>query len=398
MSSKTKGMDYDPTQPETFDSVYEEFARLRRSCPVAHSDAYDGFWVLAKYKDVKSVLSQPRKFTTKYKNVVPVMSLTSRRPPLHLDPPEHTPYRRALDRVLGADRIAALQPFIRSCAERLMANLVSMGAGDLVRDYTRRLPVEIFGEWFGLEPDQTDVLQATSQAYVDAWEAADLSGVQAAGLTLTRMAEDVVADRSKNPRNISTDPVSSLLSMTYEGERFPHEKVVGCVRQVLVVGLVAPPIFLGSVGVHLSRHPELQQELRSDTAKIPAAVEEFLRLYTPYRGFARTAREPVEIGGRSITPEEPIAMLYASANRDEDIFANPDEFRLNRPNISKHLAFGLGPHSCAGVRLARAELIVGLEELLKQTSHFEVTGDVVMSGMPEVGPVAVPIRLTRAVH
>ncbi len=386
-----KEQDYDPTKVETFDSVYEDFAHLRSKCPVAHSNEFDGFWALAKYEDVKSVLDQPIAFTTMYKNVVPVMSLTSRRPPLHLDPPEHTPYRRALDRVLSKGRVSDMEPFIRESASRLMMVLVKKGEGDLVSEYSRRLPVEVFGRWFSLNVDQIDVLQATSQAYVDAWEAADLKGVQAAGMNLTRMAEDLVAQRKKAPLDIEKDPVSSLLETTHEGKPFPLDKIVACVRQILVVGLVAPPIVIGSVAVHLSRDTNLQQKLRTEPELIPAAVEEFLRLYTPYRGFARTSRETVSIGGKEITPDEPIALLYASANRDEDVFESPDEFQLHRPNIAKHLAFGRGPHNCAGRLLAMSELTIAVEELLKMTQGFDVCGKIKMSGMPEVGPISVPM-------
>ena len=146
--------------------------------------------------------------------------------------------------------------------------------------------------------------------------------------------------------------------------------------------------------MHLSRDPQLQQQLRGDLSLIPDAVEEFLRLYTPYRGFARSARHEVELHGRRIRPGEPIALVYASANRDETVFPEPDEFRLRRPNIRQHLAFGRGPHMCAGIALARQQLRIALEELLRQTSHFEVCGELKMSGMPEVGPISVPLRLT----
>jgi cytochrome P450 len=138
----------------------------------------------------------------------------------------------------------------------------------------------------------------------------------------------------------------------------------------------------------------LQRELRADPTLIADAVEEFLRLYTPYRGFARTAREPVTIGGRDIPADEPIALLYASANRDEKIFPEPDRFILRRPNISQHIAFGRGPHVCAGIALARQLMRVALEALLKNTDHFELCGEVRMSGMPEVGPLYVPLRLS----
>jgi cytochrome P450 len=178
------------------------------------------------------------------------------------------------------------------------------------------------------------------------------------------------------------------------GNPFPTDLLAGCVRQVLVVGLVAPPILLGSIAVHLARNPDLQQSLRDDLSLVPDAIEEFLRLYTPYRGFARTARHEVQIHGRTIRADEPIALVYASANRDESVFPQPDEFILRRPNIAQHLAFGRGPHMCAGTALARQQLRIALEQVLRKSSRFELCGEVRMSGMPEVGPICVPLRFT----
>jgi cytochrome P450 len=243
------------------------------------------------------------------------------------------------------------------------------------------------------------VLWTTARAYVKAWESFDKNSVAVAAGQLAAMAAEVIDERRREPRDPEVDPTSSLLAARdNDGQPFPEALLAGCVRQVLVVGLVAPPILLGSIAVHLSRDTDLQQQLRSDPSLIPDAIEEFLRLYTPYRGFARSARREVELHGRRIQPGEPIALVYASANRDESVFPDADQFRLHRPNIRQHLAFGRGPHMCAGIALARQELRIALEELLAQTRHFEVCGELKMSGMPEVGPISVPLRMMPAAH
>src|SRR5690606_37155966 len=102
--------DFDTLAPETFDSAHEDYARLRRECPVAHSDAWGGFWALMRYEDVKNAASDPRTFITSKQNVLPKVAFTGRRPPLHFDPPEHTPYRRALNPLLTEERVAGLEP------------------------------------------------------------------------------------------------------------------------------------------------------------------------------------------------------------------------------------------------------------------------------------------------
>jgi cytochrome P450 len=183
-----------------------------------------------------------------------------------------------------------------------------------------------------------------------------------------------------------------LLAARRDGQPLPDELIVGTVRQVLVVGMIAPMVLVGSIAVHLSRDLALQDQLRRQPALIPAAVEEFLRLYTPYRGFARTAVCDVEFGGRTIPTGEPIALVYASANRDDSVFPEGSTFRLHRPNLGDHLAFGRGPHNCPGAALGRLELRVSLEELLARTKRFELDGQIVPTRFPEIGALSVPLR------
>ena len=123
------------------------------------------------------------------------------------------------------------------------------------------------------------------------------------------------------------------------------------------------------------------------------AVEEFLRLYTPYRGFARTAVQDVEMSGTTIPAGDAIALLYCSANRDESVFPDADRFVLDRPNIDDHLAFGRGPHNCPGIHFGRMELRVAMQEILAATpGGFELDGDITTTRWPEIGALGVPLR------
>ncbi|MDH7975208.1 cytochrome P450 [Sphingomonas sp. AR_OL41] len=386
--------DYDPLAAETFDTPHAVFADLRRHCPVAHSDAFGGFWMLTRHADIMRVLDDPIEFTTRIRNVVPGASASGRRPPLHLDPPEHTPYRRAIDRALGPNRVEAIVPVIEKHARALLRAFVARGGGDIVEHYSSPLPALVFADWFALDAAQTDLLWRTAQAFVKAWEDFDVETVSKTSEILYDLARDLIAARRLAPLDPERDPVSSLLlAVDAAGAPLPDEMLVGCVRQILVVGLVAPPVFVGSVAVYLARDKALQAQLRADLTLIPAATEEFLRLYTPYRGFARTTLHGATFGGRDIPPGEPIALAYASANRDEAVFDDPDSFRLDRPNVREHLAFGRGPHRCAGMAMARVELQIAIRELLAATSAIDLDGEVRMSGMPEVGPVYVPLRV-----
>lgn len=384
--------DFDPEVAEDFDSPHIEYARLRRECPVAHTKGLGGFWALTRYEDVKRVASDSSTFITSVQNVIPKVAFTGRRPPLHLDPPEHTPYRKALNPLLSLDRSEGFADKARALTRSLLEPMVAKGGGDICVELSSYLPVYIFGEWMRMPEEWLDTLHDAGRAFILAVHSNTPERMTETSLRLYDMARALIAIRREHPQDPEIDPTSALLAARHDGKPLPDELLVGTVRQVLVVGMVAPMVMIGNICVHLSRDQELQQRLRADLSLVPAAIEEFLRLYTPYRGFARTAVRDVEIGGRIIPEGEAIALLYASANRDEDVFPQGNEFILDRPNIEQHLAFGRGPHNCPGVHLGRMQLRVALEEILTATSRFELNGPVSVSRWPEVGALSVPLR------
>jgi cytochrome P450 len=387
--------DFDPNSPETFASAHALYADMRQKCPVAHSSAWNGFWALLRYEDVVAVLKDVETFTTTVQNVVPKVAFTGRRPPLHLDPPEHTPYRRAINPFFSDEKMTKIEPAVRRITISLLEPLLKAGGGDICAEYSHKLPGHVFAEFFNLPTDLSMAIKEVTALYDQALQSFDNEEVKQTSLQLYEIARRIIAMRKAQPMDPADDPTSALLDAKYNGEPLPEDMVLGTIRQFIVVGMIAPSVFIGSMTVHLAEHPELQQQLRSDPALVPAAVEEYLRLLTPYRGFARTARHDVEIGGRRIKKDEPIALVYASANRDESIFPNGDQFILNRANIKQHVAFGLGPHQCAGIPLARLMLRVTLEEFLSRTRSIVLDGEVKMTRWPEWGTLAVPIRVVR---
>jgi cytochrome P450 len=396
VSASGRTEDYDALADQSNEAVYDLYAKLRATCPVAWSDAWNGFWSLMTHEDVARAASDHRTFINSTQNVVPKVAFTGRRPPLHLDPPAHTPFRAALNPLLSERRIAVLEPTIRRLCAELLAPLIDQGECDICEDFSSRLPVNVFAEWMRIPADMVAPLRQTGRAFNVAVQSNIDGVVKETSLALYGMARELIALRKKDPMDPQVDPTSALLAARHEGEALPDDLIVGCVRQVLVVGIIAPTVLIGSIAVHLSRERPLQQRLRENPQLIPAALEEFLRLYTPYRGFARTANRDVEIRGCPIAKGEPIALNYASANRDAAVFDEPDQFILHRPNIGQSLAFGRGPHHCPGAALARLELTVALEELLVRTSWFEVNGPITPTRMPELGVLSVPIRFTPA--
>jgi cytochrome P450 len=385
--------DFDPLAPEDFDSPYEVYERLRRECPVAHSTAWGGFWAYMKHADVVRAASDSELYITSKQNVVPKVAFTGRRPPLHLDPPDHTPYRRALSPLLSPQRVARFEPLIRDICAELLSGMAARGGGDICEEFSARMPIRVFNAWMNLPPAQSHALAEVGRRYNIAVQSNDQEATREASLRLYDMARALVAERKANPLDPASDAASALLAARANGEPLPEEMIVGTIRQVLVVGIIAPTVVIGSIAVHLSRHPELQSELRARPELSDAATDEFLRLYTPYRGFARTAVSEVTCQGRTIPAGQPIALVYASANRDESVFEDSGTFRLDRPNMKESVAFGRGPHMCLGSALARLEMRVALEELLRHTPRgFRLAGPIVPTRFPEIGALRVPLH------
>lgn len=388
--------DFDPLVAETFDSPNAVYADLRARCPVAHSDAWGGFWALMKHADVAAAAADWQTYITSQQNVVPKVAFTGRRPPLHLDPPEHTPYRRALAPLLTERAVARLEPVVRGICRDLLAQMTAKGGGDIVADFSAHMPIATFAHWMNLSAAAVAELTRVGRLYNIAVQSNDMDATKENSLLLYDMARGIVADRRADPLPADQDATSALLAARVDGEPLPDEMIVGTIRQVLVVGIIAPSVMIGSIAVHLGRDRSLQDALRADPSLVAPAIEEFLRLYTPYRGFARTAVRDVTIRDRTIPAGEPIALVYASANRDEEVFADAETFSLDRPNMRDSVAFGRGPHMCVGAPLARLELRVALEELLAAAPGFTLAGEPVQTRFPEIGALSVPVTFEEA--
>ena len=279
--SRPPADDFDARADETFDSPHEMYRELRSRCPVAHSGEYGGFWALTRFDDVEAAAKDSELFISSVRAVVPSDPRGIRRPPLNFDAPAHSPFRRALDRTLHHSRLARIEPRLREHAARELTPFIEAGTSDICQTFGTIYPAFTAAEWLNLDEADVYRLADVASTWVDAWRKQDGELVTIKSEEMYDMARALVADRKLNPRDVEADPASSLLSELYEGEPLSEELVVGALRQSLVVGMVAPPILLGGICIHLARDPELQQRLRENPELIPAAIEEFVRLYTP---------------------------------------------------------------------------------------------------------------------
>jgi cytochrome P450 len=378
--------DFDPLDPAFVEDPHPTWARLRRERPVARGARWD-FWALTRYDDVKAVSAKYGTFTSEHGIVVPSNPVSGRRAPLHFDPPEHPRYRRPLNRALSEDRTRELEPTIRALVVELLEPILERGHGDVVAELTSPLTALVFAELVALPRAQALELNAHSEAFERAQQELDPETAERENQHLYEACRRLVRERRAAPLDPADDIVSALLELDRD-----DEFVAGSVRQLVIAAHVAPTAAIASAVRHVADDVELQERLRREPELIPVVNEELLRLYTPNQGFARTAREDAEIRGCPIRAGEQVALVLTSANRDEDVFEQPGELRLDRD--TPHLAFGHGPHKCPGAHVARAELSLVLEELLARTSRFTVARDVPMVPWPLYGPAALPIACT----
>lgn len=346
--------DWDPTSPEALADPPSVHARLRAEAPVAWSDRWGGFFTLTRYADVVAASRDPEAFTATKMTVIPSSPRKGLpRLPLQKDPPESERYRRGLNPFFKENRIRAFEPPLRALADDLFARLrETPAAADFAAGFAEPFTQGALGLLIGLDAGEAAEVGRLSHAYVAAVKGEDLATAGTLSLAVDGFAARLVAERMANPRNPETNIASGLLAHPAEGAPFTAEEIAGMVRLMLIGGHVVPRNFLCSVAWHLATHPEHRARLCAEPRLQKPMIEEFLRVYSANQALVRVAPRDVEIGRRRIPAGCPVALNFLSANRDADVFDRPEDFVPDRaPN--RHIAFGLGPHMCLGLALAK---------------------------------------------
>lgn len=391
-----RGDDWDPIAPETLADPHRAYADLRRRCPVAWSERWDGFWTLTRYEDVIRVAGDSRTFISSVQNLVPKSPRTGlSRKPLSSDPPEHTVFRRVLNEHFAEHRVARLEPAFRAIVDRYLESFLERGGGEAMGAVVRHLPVRAVCLWLDVSEDEAEWIQERSSRYVAALGEDDRPLADTLSAELDSYARALVARRRAERRPPGADAVSGLLQAEIGGRPIPDDWVAGTVRMVLVAADRSTAGGIGFALEWLAREGELQERLRHRPGLIPEALEELLRLGSPSQVLVRTATHDTRIGERQVGKGEAVAMLFSAANRDPQVFEDPDDFRLDR-RFKRHLAFGHGIHKCAGAPLARLELRVVLEQFLSRTQSFRLAGDVPHTRWPEYGPRSLSLQVEPA--
>ena len=290
---------------------------------------------------------------------------------LTMDPPDHTRVRRLVAGAFTPRAIAGLEPWIREVTVRLLADADARAGFDLIDGLAFPLPIAVICHLLGVPTEDQAQFRAGGHDVAATLDPQTTAAAQtrAAELALTGYLQDLVRKRRANPDD---SILSALIAAEDEGDRLSSGEVVSTALLLLVAGFETTVNLIGNGTVALMGSPDSWDRLRQDPALVPAAIEEMLRYDSPVQLTSRIAAEDVEVGGTVIAAGRAVITLIGGANRDPEVFEQPDEFRIDRPESARHLSFSLGLHHCLGASLARLEGRIAIEELTRRYPALEL--------------------------
>jgi len=380
---------------------HDAFARLRAEAPVYFHPEADGpgFWVLSRYADVTAASLDSKTFSS-WKGGTMIRDLQgedldqTRLMMLNMDAPRHTKYRRLVSLGFTPRMVTRLTPHVRAMASRIIDNVAARGECDFVTEIAAELPLQAIAEMIGVPLEDRHLVFEWSNRLVG-FDDPEFSGsVEAGKLAAMEMylyANQLAVARKENPRD---DLVSVLMAGEVEGEKLSEAEFDAFFLLLAVAGNETTRNLISGGMLALMQHPDERRRLLANPALLPTAVEEMLRWVSPVMHFRRTAMRDTELRGQKIREGDKVTLWYVSANRDEEIFPHPQRFDVGRtPN--DHLAFGLGHHFCLGANLARLEIQIIFEEILRRLPDIEPAGSVARLRSNFLNSIkSMPVRFT----
>jgi hypothetical protein len=393
--------DYDPFHGEVIENPYPWYDALVRECPVHHHmlppseiEKIEGnplvarptkdFYTLTRYADVAGAAQDNERFPsgqgpgperTEMPGGVGVL--------VYADEPAHRAQRRIVNKSLTPRVVATLEPRIEAVANQLIDGFVADGRVDLMPAFCQALPVQIFYDILGVPVER----HADFKRWVDDTIAAfggNPDSYEKSMVAFTELIAHFMAEIAVRREKIAAgtedrdDLITALISNDCDGWRFDDLQIVLAIHTFLVGGQDTTSSGLANAVHLLCTHPEERAKLDRSPSLLPLAIEEVLRYESPIQGMFRTSGCPVTVADTEIPEDAKVRLMFAAANRDPAAFDRPDEFRIDRDEreLRKHLGFGHGIHSCVGAALARAELRIGLECLLRRLPGLDIDGAV----------------------
>jgi cytochrome P450 len=371
---------------------YPYYEHLRSQCPVLPT-AHHGVVAVSGYEEASEIYLNPDGFSScnsvigpfatfpvplQGDDIGPIIERYRDQLPMFehmvtMDAPAHTRERSLIMRLLTPKRLKENEAFMWRLADRQIDEFVADGRCEFIRAYTQPFAMLVVADVLGVpEADHQRFREGFGLAGSPGQIGAEGKGMSSNALNwLDAWFSEYIEDRRRTPRN---DVLTDLALATYPDGSTPEVTNVVRTATFLFAAGQETTARLLAVGLkYLCEYPELQDELRAHSDRIPGFIEEALRIESPVKADFRLARRPATVNGVDIAPGTPVMLLNGAANRDPRLFEDPDEFRIDRPNAKVHIAFGRGPHACPGGPLARVEGRVSIERILHRMRDIRLS-------------------------
>jgi cytochrome P450 len=405
VTSDRTTVDFDHHSKDYWENRHALWAEARK-CPVAHNPQHGGFWAISGYDEVATVSRDNATFSSKYEEKSPdgieylgimgVPRLAGVPPALiaESEGPRHVALRRIINPFMLPPAVAEYRPFMEQCAAWFLDQKIADGQMDVVNDFSNPIPAVLTLKMVGLPPETWGYYAQVFHATV-AYPPGTAEFIRAQGL-MGEMVDGllkVAAKRRQDPRH---DLISELVALEVEGRHLSDPELIGVLWNLIGGGLDTTTSLTSLSLYHLDAQPELRQQLLDNPELLVPATEEFLRFTSVNETLTRTCITDTELAGQQLNRGDWVMMSWLAANFDEKVFPNPDQVILDRaPN--PHLAFGVGPHRCIGMHLARVLFMVMMGEILERIPDYRVDRDATRfyRNNPELAGIAtMPITFT----
>ena len=375
--------DVDLLDPDVFRTGqhHEMFRLLRAEDPVHWSEepGGSGFWSITRHADLIEVNREPQRFSSAEQGIsiqdLGEEGVMVREMMLYMDPPRHTRYRRLVNKGFTPRMIGLLETGLRSKAQLILDNVVEAGQCDFVIDISAELPLQAIAELMGVPAEDRHKLFEWSNRMIgidDPEFEGDRESSGAAAAELYMYANSLAAEKRQQ---LTDDILSKLLGAEIDGDELTETEFDMFFMLLAVAGNETTRNATSHGMRALLDNPDQFDKLKANPELLPSAIEEILRWATPVLHFRRTAMEDYELGGKQIKKGDKVVIWHISANRDETVFEDPFRFDIERtPN--DHIAFGGGgAHFCLGANLARMELNLIFNEILRRVPDMTSAGE-----------------------
>lgn len=360
--------DFDHFDQAFIENMARVTAELRTRCPVAHGKNYGGFHVFSRFDDVMLALRNEETFSSKDGTAIPWIEREIRALPVESDPPEHTKYRNLLASWFVARRANRYEPVVRQLVTELMNAFIERGACDFFSALAMPLAASVVPPVMGFEAREWPLLTSYIKNVIATTDEENIKARHSFIHYLFREMER----RKLKPRD---DFLTSLVRAEPDGKPLSGEEVVCLMITFLTAGLETTANATSNLLLCLCEYPRERQRLIDDPSLIPLFVEETLRYHPPLQYVGRNLTKDVCLHNQEMKAGEKVLLLFGSANRDETSFPDAEQFILERqPN--RHLAFGYGIHFCIGAPLAKLQMRVVTEEILRRLPDYQLQGSI----------------------